>query len=76
MLMCLVDRSLAAKCSGAPELLAALDTPKDTSLQQPTILTTVPDKVVFLGSNLSPTQTKKLDQLTRVLRARLVTDYR
>lgn len=68
-------RSLASLCAGAEELNKALDTPEDTSLQRPPPMLPLVDKLVLLGSGLSSEQTKKLDNLARLLRARLVSHF-
>ncbi|XP_071550179.1 BRCA1-associated RING domain protein 1-like isoform X2 [Panulirus ornatus] len=68
-------RSLASKCEGAEEINGALDTPVDTSLKRPQVMPPLLDKIVLLGSGLSTEQTKKLDSLAKVLRARVVSEF-
>ncbi|XP_045108067.1 BRCA1-associated RING domain protein 1-like [Portunus trituberculatus] len=66
-------RYLATKCLGAAQLNAALDTPMDPSLPRPSL--PLMEKMVLLGAGLSRQQTKKLETLARMLRAKLMTEY-
>lgn len=68
-------RALASLCAGSQELHAALDTPVDTSLKKPPFMPPFLEKMVLLGSGLSALQTKSLDQFSKMIRARVVTDF-
>ncbi|XP_042873092.1 BRCA1-associated RING domain protein 1-like [Penaeus japonicus] len=68
-------RSLASVCNGAEELLCALDTHEDESLKRPVLQLPLQEKVVLLGYGLSSTLAKKVERLSKLLRARIVTDF-
>nr|XP_045615700.1 BRCA1-associated RING domain protein 1-like [Procambarus clarkii] len=68
-------RSLANLCVGVVELNSALDTPEDTTLQRPQVMTRLLDKIVLLGSGLSAENLRKLDNLAKLLRARVTSEF-
>ncbi|KAK7074714.1 hypothetical protein SK128_018101 [Halocaridina rubra] len=68
-------RSLASLCMGADKLHAALDTPFDCSLKRPSFMLPYLDKMVLLGSGLNPSQSRTLVQLSKMLGARIASEF-
>ncbi|XP_068236646.1 BRCA1-associated RING domain protein 1-like [Palaemon carinicauda] len=69
-------RSLASLCMGAEEISAALDTPLDSRITKPPFMPPYLEKMVLLGSGLSPAQSKNLEQFSKMMRARLISEFR
>ncbi|XP_066940005.1 BRCA1-associated RING domain protein 1-like isoform X2 [Macrobrachium rosenbergii] len=68
-------RSLASICMGSEEIIAVLDTPWNSTIKKPPVMPPFLERMVLLGSGLSTSQSKNLEQFSRMLRARLVTEF-
>ncbi|CAL4062939.1 unnamed protein product, partial [Meganyctiphanes norvegica] len=68
-------RTIADRCIAASEMHEALDTKYDTTLVLPPISPVMYEKMVLLGSGLSPGKYKSLEKLSKLLRVRLATEF-